>query len=497
MRQFNFGFFNPGAGLRVPAARGLVLPLTAAFALAGCSTDVIRLDSPASFSLNDTSSPMTRPSAAMSRSGAGAGSLSAPAQEAYTPPVPNSGGGVKMAALPEPVPATGYQAPPASSYAPAPVKPARAIAAVAPVAPASPSASSGEKGEAIQVKPGDTLFGLSKRYHASVAELMSVNGLSSPNLKPGQTLYLPVGKNASKKPLTRTGQTQTAAAATSPVAPAMAPPSAAVLAKYDGTYTVKKGDSLYALAIQMKVPMTELQQVNGIADVRKVRPGAILKVPSSSAIARAPSSASVAAATTDAAAKVPPAVVASEAARTVPSTTQPVVINAKKVAAIDMTRVDTSAAEPVAGAAVEPVNKGAQAAAAGSAAGSAVGKLRWPAKGKVIGQFGPRPDGTHNDGVNLSVPLGTEVHAAEAGTVAYAGSELKGYGNLILVRHDNGWITAYAHNEELLAKRGDKVKRGQVLAKAGKSGQVDQPQVHFELRQGSKPVDPTPFMEKL
>ena len=78
-----------------------------------------------------------------------------------------------------------------------------------------------------------------------------------------------------------------------------------------------------------------------------------------------------------------------------------------------------------------------------------------------------------------------------------SGSELKGYGNLILVRHDNGWITAYAHNEEMLAKRGDKVKRGQVIAKAGKSGQVDAPQVHFELRQGSKPVDPAPFMEKL
>ena len=97
----------------------------------------------------------------------------------------------------------------------------------------------------------------------------------------------------------------------------------------------------------------------------------------------------------------------------------------------------------------------------------------------------------------MSVPLGTDVHAAEAGVVAYSGSELKGYGNLVLLRHDNGWVTAYAHNDELLVKRGDKVRRGQVIGKAGKTGTVDQPQVHFELRQGSKPVDPTPFMEKL
>jgi murein DD-endopeptidase MepM/ murein hydrolase activator NlpD len=124
-------------------------------------------------------------------------------------------------------------------------------------------------------------------------------------------------------------------------------------------------------------------------------------------------------------------------------------------------------------------------------------KLRWPTSGKIIAGFGGRPDGTHNDGINLQVPLGTEVHAAESGVVAYAGGELKGYGNLVLLRHDNGWVTAYAHNDELLVKRGDKIKRGQVIAKAGKTGSVDQPQVHFELRQGSRPVDPMPYLEKL
>src|SRR5690606_23811043 len=124
-------------------------------------------------------------------------------------------------------------------------------------------------------------------------------------------------------------------------------------------------------------------------------------------------------------------------------------------------------------------------------------KFRWPAVGKVIAGFGGRTDGTHNDGINVSVPLGTDVHAAEDGVVAYAGNELKGYGNLILIRHDNDWVTAYAHNDQLLVKRGDKVKRGQVIAKAGSTGSVDRPQIHFELRKGSKPVDPIPYMEKL
>jgi murein DD-endopeptidase MepM/ murein hydrolase activator NlpD len=132
-----------------------------------------------------------------------------------------------------------------------------------------------------------------------------------------------------------------------------------------------------------------------------------------------------------------------------------------------------------------------------STGGASTTKLRWPVNGKIIAGFGPRPDGQHNDGIKLAVPLGTEVHAAEAGMVAYAGNELKGYGNLVLLRHDNGWITAYAHNEELLVKRGDRVRRGQVIAKAGKTGAVDQPQVHFELRQGSSPVDPLPYLEKL
>jgi murein DD-endopeptidase MepM/ murein hydrolase activator NlpD len=120
--------------------------------------------------------------------------------------------------------------------------------------------------------------------------------------------------------------------------------------------------------------------------------------------------------------------------------------------------------------------------------------FRWPVQGRIISEFGTKADGGHNDGINVAVPVGTPVKAAENGVVAYAGDELKGYGNLVLVRHANNWVSAYAHNEEILVKRGDQVRRGQIIAKAGRTGQVNQPQLHFELRKGSRPVDPTKYM---
>jgi murein DD-endopeptidase MepM/ murein hydrolase activator NlpD len=120
--------------------------------------------------------------------------------------------------------------------------------------------------------------------------------------------------------------------------------------------------------------------------------------------------------------------------------------------------------------------------------------FRWPVQGRIISEFGTKPDGGHNDGIDVAVPLGTSVKAAENGVVAYAGDELRGYGNLVLIRHSNNWVSAYAHNDEILVKRGDQVRRGQVIAKAGRTGQVSQPQLHFELRKGSRPVDPTKFM---
>ncbi|HRK25236.1 MAG TPA: M23 family metallopeptidase, partial [Beijerinckiaceae bacterium] len=122
-------------------------------------------------------------------------------------------------------------------------------------------------------------------------------------------------------------------------------------------------------------------------------------------------------------------------------------------------------------------------------------EFRWPARGRVISGYGAKgPNGT-NDGINIAVPEGTPVKAAETGTVAYAGEEIKGYGKMVLIRHPNGFVSAYAHNGDLNVKRGDTVKRGQVIAKSGQTGNVTSPQLHFELRKGSEPVDPSRFLE--
>ena len=118
----------------------------------------------------------------------------------------------------------------------------------------------------------------------------------------------------------------------------------------------------------------------------------------------------------------------------------------------------------------------------------------WPVRGHVLAGYGVAAGGKHNDGINIAAPLGTPVTAVDAGTVAYAGNELRGYGNLVLVKHANGWITAYAHCEELLVKRGDTVSRGQEIAKVGATGGVSEPQLHFELRQGKHAVDPREFL---
>jgi murein DD-endopeptidase MepM/ murein hydrolase activator NlpD len=118
------------------------------------------------------------------------------------------------------------------------------------------------------------------------------------------------------------------------------------------------------------------------------------------------------------------------------------------------------------------------------------GKFLWPVNGKIISPFGPKDGGLHNDGINIAAPLGTPVHAADSGVVVYAGNELRGFGNLLLVRHADGWVSAYAHCDALLVKRGDNVKRGQVIARVGQSGNVNAPQLHFELRKGAEAVDP-------
>lgn len=121
-------------------------------------------------------------------------------------------------------------------------------------------------------------------------------------------------------------------------------------------------------------------------------------------------------------------------------------------------------------------------------------KFAWPVKGKIITGFGPIAKGRHNDGINIKAAAGTPVKAADSGTVAYAGNELKGFGNLVLIKHNDGWVTAYAHNQLLKVKKGQKVKRGEQIATVGSTGGVGTPQLHFETRAGKKALNPQNYL---
>ncbi len=121
-------------------------------------------------------------------------------------------------------------------------------------------------------------------------------------------------------------------------------------------------------------------------------------------------------------------------------------------------------------------------------------RFAWPVRGRIISDFGTNANGERNDGINIATDLGAPIHAAASGTVTYAGNELKGYGNLILIRHDDGYVTAYAHAEKMLVTRNDTVAQGQVIGYAGDTGDVTVPQLHFEIRHGVEPVNPRPLL---
>jgi murein DD-endopeptidase MepM/ murein hydrolase activator NlpD len=114
----------------------------------------------------------------------------------------------------------------------------------------------------------------------------------------------------------------------------------------------------------------------------------------------------------------------------------------------------------------------------------------WPLSGPVVSDFGTSGSGERNDGINIAVPAGTPIHAAAAGEISYAGNELRSYGNLVLIKHNDGYVTAYAHAERLIVNRGDFVTRGQIIGYAGQTGDVTSPQLHFEIRKGVTPVNP-------
>ena len=339
-----------------------------------------------------------------------------------------------------------------ASYSP----PARPIEATGTVAPRSVAATHGfgQGGTTIIVGTSDTLEILSRRYNVSAAAIMQANGYKGPRaLSPGQKLIIP-------HPAASVAAAPALAAPVSkPVAMAIAAPS---------VHVVNHGDTLLSIARRNHVPVAELAKANKLEPSSKLRLGMKLNVPGAKTAAVAPVAQPVAVAAAQPAVASPPPATKMAAATTVPQQTAHLAQATTKIE-------DAPAAET-------PIKA--------SEATGALPTFRWPVRGKVITAYGAKANGKANDGINLAVPEGTPVKAAEDGVVAYSGNELKGYGNLVLVRHSNGYVTAYAHASELLVKRGDTIKRGQVIAKSGQSGEVGSPQLHFEIRKGSSPVDP-------
>jgi murein DD-endopeptidase MepM/ murein hydrolase activator NlpD len=320
----------------------------------------------------------------------------------------------------------------------------------------------------IIVGTSDTLEVLARRYNVSAAAILQANGYRGPrSLQPGQQLVIPrpaAAVAAAPAPAVAAPVRPVAVAAAAPVRPVAVASAAPVV------HFVNRGDTLMSIARHNHISLAELARANGLPPSAKLKLGMKINVPVRSA-ATAPvlQPAAVAAAQPVAAAAPPVTRVAA-----VVTDTQPRARLAQAVPTAD---------EP----AVESPVKAAEAT-------GALPTFRWPARGKVIAAYGAKTNGKVNDGINLAVPEGTPIKAADDGVVAYSGNELKGYGNLVLIRHSNGYVTAYAHASELMVKRGDAIKRGQVIAKSGQSGEVQSPQLHFEIRKGSSPVDPLQFL---
>ena len=295
-------------------------------------------------------------------------------------------------------------------------------------------------GSAVTVGYGETIESIARRHGVPASAILQTNGIrDARQVRPGQRLVIP--RNV-------TGGTQTAAVSKS---------------TGGNIHIVKSGDTLVNVARRKGVTVTALAWANHLQTSAQLSVGDRLTVPGG------PST------TIASAAPVPQNI----QPRTAPleKATAPV-----KVASIGPVQTANVAKEEP--RAVETPVKTAEA----------MPSFRWPVRGRVIAAFGSKPNGMQNDGINLAVPEGTPIKAADDGVVAYAGNELKGYGNLVLIRHSNGFVSAYAHASELMVKRGDLIKRGQVIAHAGQTGNVTSPQLHFEIRKGSTPVDPSLYL---
>jgi len=343
--------------------------------------------------------------------------------------------------------------------------------ASAPVAAESAPVASGQGPGAYSAFPGDTVYGVAQRFGVPVRTLIETNGLKPPyRLVAGQRLQVPVRQE----------------------------------------HVVQPGDTLLAISRIYGVDQSSLARVNNLVPPYALKSGQRLTLPGriDANLAEMPpeqqqpyvapttsgtggggsmSVEELPAPTGQQPSKQPPATQSTGTPATpevtepaAPEVTEPVAPQkptAPKTAATKQADTEVAAIPPE----PAPAPRGGE-------------RFLWPVKGQVISGFGPKKGGLNNDGINISAPAGTDVVAADNGVVAYAGNELRGFGNLLLIRHADGWVTAYAHNEKLLVKRGEKVKRGQTIAQIGSTGNVSAPQLHFEIRKGTDPVDPLKYL---
>lgn len=370
--------------------------------------------------------------------------------------------------------------------------------AVANTGPGSRSDWNGGGRAVVTVRSGDTLSSIARQHGVSMPALAGANGISDPSLiRIGQQLVIPAeGASAGGAPrkvasLGRTGSSPQNSPgrdvpSREPAGNAAVEPRAVQFRKqHDGqpatqdsamragsssgedSYTVAAGDSLWTIAHRHGVSVDELRRANGIEGTTAIRVGQVLRIPSAGEVkvaraepAAAPKAASDAGESANAAG----------AQSQLPSYTPP-------------QRAD------------QAIKEADKQIVASTPDTTGVGKMRWPARGRIISNYGDALGASKNDGIDISVPRGTPIKAAENGIVIYAGDGLKRFGNTILVRHENGIVTVYGNASELKVTRGERVRRGQEIALSGMSGAAETPRVHFEVRKNSEPVNPVQYLE--
>jgi murein DD-endopeptidase MepM/ murein hydrolase activator NlpD len=333
-----------------------------------------------------------------------------------------------------------------------------------------------EGGTPVVVGSEDSVEAIGRKYGVPASAIIQANNISDPSaIRPGQRLVIPRYVSSATASSARP-QPAPAHSTPSHVAPAVASVQSTPAAS-DNVHVVAPGETLMAVSRKYHVSLTTLAKANNIQPFTKVAIGDRLTIPGK---------------------RVAPTQQAKAPQTVKPQASQQV---AQRPAQVE-TKV--ASASPTAPVATVPATENARVATQGpdpqesstktAEPTGAMPSFRWPVHGRVISAFGSRTASGQNDGINLAVPEGTPVKAAEDGVVAYAGNELKGYGNLVLVRHSNGYVSAYANASELMVKRGDSVKRGQTIARAGQTDNVSSPQLHFEIRKGSTPVDPSKYL---